>query len=90
MRIRVTEREPIAQVNVPRADATGGIAVSVYQLDADGVVMQPLDPRVCTVPLAEMNPQLPVIAGLNYFQLQPGRRIELPAGAGGVAADRGL
>ena len=78
LKIRVTERHPIAQVNVPRADATGGISVSVYQLDAAGVVIQPLDPRVCTVPLAEMNPQLPVIAGLNYFQLQPGHRIELP------------
>jgi cell division septal protein FtsQ len=79
LKIRVTERDPIAQVNVPRADTAGGICVSVYQLDADGVVIQPLDPRVCTVPLAEMNPQLPVIAGLNYFQLQPGRRLELPA-----------
>lgn len=78
LRIRVTERDPIAQVNVPRADANGGISVSVYQLDADGVVVQPLDPRVCTVPLAEVNPQLPVITGLNYFQLQPGHRIELP------------
>lgn len=78
LKVCVTERVPIAQVNVPRADANGGISVSVYQLDADGVVMQPLDPRVSTVPLAEMNPQLPVIAGVNYFQLQPGRRIELP------------
>jgi hypothetical protein len=40
--------------------------------------MQPLDPRLSTVPLAEINPQLPVISGLSYFQLQPGRRIELP------------
>ncbi len=78
LKIRVTERDPIAQVNVPRADANGGISVSVFQLDADGMVMLPLDPRVCTVPLAQMNPQLPVIAGLNYFQLQAGRRIELP------------
>ena len=78
LKIRVTERDPIAQVNVPRTDGANGIAVSVFQLDADGMVMQPLDPRVCTVPLAQMNPQLPVIAGVNYFQLQPGRRIELP------------
>lgn len=78
LRVRVTERDPIAQVNIPRANAAGGISVSVFQLDEDGVVMQPLDPRVCTVPLAEINPQLPVISGLNYFQLQPGRRIELP------------
>jgi hypothetical protein len=80
LKIRVTERHAIAQVNVPRAEGTNGICVSVYQLDAAGVVIQPLDPRVCTVPLAEMNPQLPVIAGLNnIFLLQPGRRIELPA-----------
>lgn len=78
LKIRVTERDPIAQVNVPRADGASGIAVSVFQLDADGVVMQPLDPRLSTVPLAQMNPQLPVIAGLNAFQLQPGRRVELP------------
>jgi cell division septal protein FtsQ len=78
LKIRVTEREPIAQVNVPRNDGAGGIAVSVYQLDAAGVVIQPLDPRICTVPLAQLNPELPVIAGLNYFQLQQGRRVELP------------
>jgi cell division protein FtsQ len=78
LKIRVTEREPIAQVNVPRADGHDGIAVTVFQLDGNGVVMQPLDPRLCTVPLAQMNPQLPVIAGLNAFQLQPGRRVELP------------
>jgi cell division protein FtsQ len=78
LRVRVTERDPIAQVNVPRADPSGGISVSVYQLDADGVVIQPLDPRACTVPLGQVNPQLPVIGGVNYFQLQPGRKIELP------------
>ena len=78
LKIRVTERDPIAQVNVAWADATGGITVHIFQLDADGVVMQPLDPRLCVVPLAQMNSQLPVIVGLNSFQLQPGRRMELP------------
>ena len=78
LRVRVTEREPIAEVDVPHADGAGGIAVSVYQLDAGGVVIQPLDPRVCTVPLAQVKPQLPVIGGVNYFLLQPGRHIELP------------
>lgn len=78
LKIRVKERDPIAQVDIPRADGAGGIAVSVFQLDGNGVVMQPLDPRLCTVPLAQINPQLPVIAGLNVFQLQPGRRVDLP------------
>ncbi len=78
LKIRVTERNPIAQVNVPHADGASGIAVSVFQLDADGMVMQPLDQRLCTIQLAQMNSQLPIIAGVNTFQLQPGRRIELP------------
>ena len=78
LKIRVTERDPIAQVNVAWADAAGEITVHIFQLDADGVVMQPLDSRLCVVPLAQMNSQLPVIVGLNSFQLQPGRRMELP------------
>lgn len=78
LRIQVTERDPIAQVNVPRADGASSIAVSVFQLDVAGMVMQPLDPRLCTVTLAQLNSQLPVISGMNAFQLQPGRRVELP------------
>jgi len=78
LKIRVTEREAIAQVNVPRADSKNGIAISVVQLDADGFVMQPLDPRLCVIPLSQMNSQLPVVTGLNVYQLQAGHRVELP------------
>jgi hypothetical protein len=77
LKIRVTERKPVAQVNVPRANTSGGISISVFQLDADGFVMQPLDPRLCIIPLSQMGNQLPVIAGLNVYQLQPGHRVEL-------------
>ena len=78
LRIRVTERDPIAQVNLPRADGSGAISVSVYQLDDNGMVMQPLDPRVCVMPLTQITSTLPVIAGMNAFQVQPGRRVESP------------
>jgi len=78
LRIRVTERQPVAQVDVPRAGAAGGIQVAVFQLDADGYVMQPLDPRLCVIPLAQIRDQLPVIVGLNTYQLQPGQRVESP------------
>jgi len=78
LQIRVRERRPVAQVDVPRAGAAGGIVVKVFQLDADGYVMQPLDPRLCLIPLAQIRDQLPVIAGLNVFQLQPGQRVESP------------
>lgn len=78
LKIRVTERQAIAQVNVPRADGPQGISVSVFNLDPNGYVMQPLDPRLCVVPLAQMTEPLPVITGLSVFQLQPGHRVECP------------
>lgn len=76
--IHVTERVPVAQVDIPHVNSAGAIEVSVFQLDAEGVVMEPLDPRACTVPLEQMNDQLPVLAGLNFYQLQAGRRVESP------------
>jgi len=78
LKIRVTEREAIAEVNVPRTDAKNGISISVFQLDTNGFVMQPLDPHLCVVPLAQMNDPLPVLTGLNIFQLQPGHRLDSP------------
>jgi hypothetical protein len=74
----VTERQPVVQVDVPCAGTTGGITVSVFQLDADGYVMQPLDPRLCVIPLSQVSGQLPVIVGLNVYELQPGHRVESP------------
>ncbi len=76
LKIRVTERTPIAQVNVPRTDVTGGIAVTVFQLDANSMVMLPLDPRQCSAPVAATEAPLPVITGLNLFQLQPGHHLD--------------
>src|SRR5260221_4788950 len=76
LKIRVTERKPVAQVNVQRAGASGGIAFSILQLDADGFVMQPLDTRQRVVALSQLGAQLPVVTGLNVYQLQPGHRVE--------------
>jgi cell division septal protein FtsQ len=78
LRIRVIERQPVAQVDVPCAGTPGGITISVFQLDADGYVMQPLDPRLCVIPLSQASGQLPVIVGLNMYELQPGHRVESP------------
>ena len=78
LRIRVTEREPIAQVTVPRPRPTGGVELTVFQLDADGWVMLPLDPAQRAVPLTEENAQLPVISGINPNELKPGHQIVTP------------
>jgi cell division protein FtsQ len=78
LKIRVTERKPIAQVNMPRIDTANGVVIAVFQLDATGVIMQPLDPSSSVVPLSQMkNGGMPVITGLNDSQLQPGHRVTL-------------
>ncbi len=78
LKIRVTEREPIAQVDVPSSDGKNGFSFAVFQLDANGFVMQPLDPRLCVVPLTQINYSLPILGGLNIYQLQPGHRLDAP------------
>jgi POTRA domain, FtsQ-type len=78
LRIRVTEREPIAQVNVPRPKPGGGFELAVYELDPDGWVLLPLDPRDrATAPTQAASP-LPLISGINPSALQPGRRLTDP------------
>lgn len=78
LRIRVTEREPIAQINVPRPRPGGGMDVVILQLDADGCVLQPVDPRQRVAALNELRSPLPVLTGLSTADLQLGRRIENP------------
>jgi cell division septal protein FtsQ len=78
LKVRVTEREPVAQVNVPTTGAAGEIAVAVFQMDMEGYIMKPLDPRQCVIPLSQVSGQLPVITGLSFYSLQPGHRVESP------------
>ena len=76
LRIRVTERDPLAQVHLPRRRANGGIENAIYELDEDGYVMLPLEPRQCSAPPAQPPESLPVITIPNSLAVQPGRAIE--------------
>ena len=78
LRIRVREREPIAQVNAPRARLGGGIELTGFQLDPDGYVMLPLGTRQGAAGSNPVGEPLTVISGLDPRELQPGRRIEAP------------
>ncbi|HEX7652703.1 MAG TPA: FtsQ-type POTRA domain-containing protein, partial [Verrucomicrobiae bacterium] len=75
LRIRVNERTPLAQVNLPCTDDAGNLAIAITQLDKNAVAMRPRDPRQCVVPLAQLNPQLPVITGLNPVRLKLGEAV---------------
>ena len=76
LRIRVTEREPVAQVAVLRSNGRGGVETAVFHLDAAGFVIQPLDPRQRTRPLAQGDDSLPLLRGIKPGDLQPGRAVE--------------
>ncbi len=86
LRIRVTERDPVAQVNMPCVDAAGNFALAVTHLDKSGVAMKPRDPRDCVVSAAQINQQLPVITGLNPVKLKLGQAVPDPDSARAQAA----
>ena len=76
LRIRVKEREPVAQFVFPQSRAGGGYERAVYHLDAQGCVMVPLPPQHRSVPPAQTNDHLPVILGVPVGELRPGRTVE--------------
>ena len=78
LRMRVNEREAVAQVNLPRANGRGDLEVAVFHFDPEGFVMSPLDPRQLTTPIGQTEEPLPVLMGLGLHELQPGRRLESP------------
>jgi len=78
LRIRVVERDPIAQINVPRPGPEGGLDLGIFQIDAQGYVMLPLALHQRSGPPAPGGEQYPIISGLDSTDVRPGRRIELP------------
>lgn len=78
LRLRVTEREPVAQIVALRARAGGGLDRMVYQVDATGRVMLPLDRQQTTDAVGQNDDALPVLTGVNTAGLQPGRALESP------------
>lgn len=77
LRIRVIEREPCAQINVPRPRSNGGIEIATLQIDAEGYVLVPAEARQRSTP-APPPGDLPLLAGINANELQPGRRLTMP------------
>jgi cell division septal protein FtsQ len=75
LKLRITEREPVAQVVTMQRTSKGSEQV-IYHLDETGFVMTPLDPRLRTLPPAIQNDFLPIISGINATELRSGRRVE--------------
>jgi cell division protein FtsQ len=62
LKIRVTEREPIAQIQQ-------------YLLDADGWVMLPLDTQQRSIPV-QPGERYPIITGASANEIRPGKQVE--------------
>jgi cell division septal protein FtsQ len=78
LRIRVIEREPLAQLALPRPRPDGRIELATLQLDAEGYVIVPMDTQQRAVSSTQSLDELPVIFGLNANEAQAGRRVESP------------
>lgn len=78
LRLRVTERDPLAQVYVPQYRTNGTAEMGIVHLDEAGYVMTLLDPRQRSTPPATGEDTLPEIRGSNQNELIPGRRVESP------------
>jgi len=76
LRIRVIEREPIARFFYPILRANGVVERGTCLIDANGMVMYPLEAPQRSVPIAATNDALPVLVGLPAEETRPGRKVE--------------
>src|SRR5881394_1472191 len=76
LRVRVTEREPIARIALPQLQPRGGVAMVTYYLDEGGHVIQPLPALADTT--AHNADSLPVLSGVNAAELRPGSAVASP------------
>ena len=76
LRIRVTERNPVAQAVLYRQSVNGNLARKIFWVDQHGFVMEPLDPKLSLKKRSKK--WLPVLVGVDQADLLPGRSINSP------------
>ncbi|HEX3797523.1 MAG TPA: FtsQ-type POTRA domain-containing protein [Verrucomicrobiae bacterium] len=76
LRLRVTEREPLAQIRVVQMRPNGAAELGILHVDGDGYVMNLIEPSQRAVPIAVTNDTLPVISGINPADAVPGHRLD--------------
>ena len=79
LRLRVSEREPVAQVCRLQLDSAGRLSPSILYLDAKGVVIPPLDRLQQPASMTRALEALPTIRGIGSSELRPGQVVNVPA-----------
>jgi cell division septal protein FtsQ len=78
LRIRVAEREPIAQIEVQRTRSGGGFETLIFNIDPDGAIMPPLDPKWRVQAASQPADQGPLIIGAKVVDARPGQLLQAP------------
>src|SRR5439155_91918 len=78
LRIRVCEREPIAQISVLRSRSGGGTEPLVFNIDVEAALIPPLDPQWRNPAVAQPTETLPLITGAKVLDVRPGQCVHLP------------
>jgi cell division septal protein FtsQ len=79
LRLRVIEREPVAQMSGFQAASPGGnVTSTTFYIDEAGYVMLPLDLARQPRPLSAYWDPLPTLTGVVGTELRPGKRVESP------------
>ncbi len=73
LKVRVTERDPIARIQLPQLQPRGGVTMVSYYFDEGGHVIQPLPAMARSV--ARDADSLPVLSGVNATELRPGSAV---------------
>jgi cell division septal protein FtsQ len=85
LRIRVTEREPIARVVFPILRPGGRSEHGTYLVDARGCFMFPIERHQRASPAVGGDEHLPVITGIPLNDVRPGRAVEAPQALAALA-----
>lgn len=72
LRIQVTEREPVVQIQAIQPEGEAGLAPAVFYMDRAGVIMPPLPSPRTMASVAQGFEALPILRGLSHADLRPG------------------
>ena len=76
LRIRITEREPLAQVAF--AEPPASLVSNRFTLDGNGYFMFPIEASQRAIPVDSGNEHLPLLTGIPTRDIRPGRQAESP------------
>lgn len=77
LKLRVSERDAVAQTMVMEARSNGDFEKTVYLLDEEGYTMKPLDPKFQASPQpGTAIDQLPMLLGVQVNEMQVGKQVE--------------